>query len=223
MYTGTWIRTWPRGWTSWCATKKVGLEGRLTDMNAMAGWGYFHPETRGKTSIKYTLPVALKEHRSPRIRAWLEHFGERASGPVSLWAVDGQEVPVNPYQLLPEGDTIEGYAVREGTGAMTAYKDMLYGELRTDPVRNAALAEALRLYCKLDTLAMVVIWEHCRGWWVLPHPFTTIPSSCSCSSSIRLGASIITSRPALFFGKAMNLPAGRQARGTVGLSIRSNS
>jgi hypothetical protein len=143
--------------------KKTGLEGRLTDMNAMAGWGYFHPETRGKTSIKYTLPAVLKEHRSQRIRAWLEHFGERASGPVSLWAVDGQGVPVNPYQLLPEVGTIEGYAVREGTGAMTAYKDMLYGELRNDPVRSDALAEALRLYCKLDTLAMVVIWEHWRG------------------------------------------------------------
>jgi hypothetical protein len=36
------------------------------------------------------------------------------------------------------------------------------------------------------------------------HPFTSSPSSFSCTPSMGEGASIITSRPALFFGKAMN-------------------
>ena len=142
--------------------REAGTDGRLTDMNALAVQGYFHPATKGRTSIKYTLPAVLKEHRSPRIRRWLEHFGQRADGPVSLWATDAQGVPLNPYTRLPAVDIIDGYAVREGTGAMTAYKDMLYGELRDRPETRAALSEALRLYCKLDTLAMVIIWEHWR-------------------------------------------------------------
>ncbi|MEZ4757655.1 MAG: DUF2779 domain-containing protein [Flavobacteriales bacterium] len=143
--------------------KDRGLDGRLTDMNALAVQGYFHPDTKGRTSIKYTLPAVLKEQRSPRIRRWLEQFGTRTYGPVDLWATDDRGVPLNPYGLLPAIELIDGYAVREGTGAMTAYADMLYGELRDRPEARAALSEALRLYCRLDTLAMVIIWEHWRG------------------------------------------------------------
>ncbi len=40
---------------------------------------------------------------------------------------------------------------------------MLYGLAKNDPAKKALLREALRIYCKLDTLAMVVIWEHWRG------------------------------------------------------------
>jgi hypothetical protein len=139
------------------------LSGRLTDMNALAVQGYFHPDTKGRTSIKYTLPAVLKEQRSPRIRRWLQQFAPRAAGAVDLWATDADGVPQNPYALLPAVDIVDGYTVREGTGAMTAYMDMLYGELRDQPEARAALSEALRLYCRLDTLAMVIIWEHWRG------------------------------------------------------------
>jgi hypothetical protein len=143
--------------------KDRGDAGRLTDMNALAVQGYFHPDTKGRTSIKYTLPAVLKEQRSPRIRRWLEQFAVRADGPVDLWATDAGGVPLNPYGLLPAVAIVDGYTVREGTGAMTAYMDMLYGELRDQPEARAALSEALRLYCRLDTLAMVIIWEHWRS------------------------------------------------------------
>lgn len=143
--------------------ERTGSAGRLTDMNAMAVRGYFHPESKGRTGIKHTLPSVLKEHRSPRIRRWLEQFGRRDDGTVNLWATDAHAIPMNPYDLLPAVRDIDGYAVREGTGAMTAYKDMLYGELRERPGACAALSEALLLYCKLDTLAMVIIWEHWHG------------------------------------------------------------
>ncbi len=143
-------------------------EGWLTDMNALAATGYYHPSTRAKTSIKFTLPAVLQAHTSKRIPAWLKGFEEG----VNLLGHDANGV-INPYKLLPaiqlvdsytDGDEEgEDYLVNEGTGAMRAYQDMLYGLAKNDPVKKAKLRDALLTYCKLDTLAMVVIWEHWRG------------------------------------------------------------
>lgn len=156
-------------WLDWIAPPKdSGIEPHLVDMNAMAVQGYFHPSTRGKTSIKFTLPAVLNAHRSKRIPEWLKNFDKG----VNLLDHDAG-VLINPYKLLPDIQLIDsygedeeegnGYHVNEGTGAMRAYQDMLYGLAKNDPEKKAKLREGLRIYCKLDTLAMVVIWEHWRG------------------------------------------------------------
>lgn len=143
--------------------------GWLTDMDALARKGYFHPSTRAKTSIKFTLPAVLNAHRSERIPQWLQNFHEG----VNLLGRDAAGL-INPYKLLPAIRLIDSYApgeeedgddyhVNEGTGAMRAYQDMLYGLAKDDAVKKDKLREALRIYCKWDTLAMVVIWEHWRG------------------------------------------------------------
>jgi hypothetical protein len=41
-----------------------------------------------------------------------------------------------------------------------AYFAMVYGVERDDPAIRAQWSELLLEYCKLDTLAMVLIWEH---------------------------------------------------------------
>ncbi|HPF68858.1 MAG TPA: hypothetical protein PLC20_14370, partial [Flavobacteriales bacterium] len=67
------------------------------------------------------------------------------------------------YGTLDEEENVGNtYHVNEGTAAMRAYQDMLYGLARDDDELKAKLREALRIYCKLDTLAMVIIWEHWR-------------------------------------------------------------
>jgi hypothetical protein len=43
---------------------------------------------------------------------------------------------------------------------MVAYREMLYGLSRDNKEAKEAYAAALKKYCKLDTLAMVVIWFH---------------------------------------------------------------
>ena len=50
--------------------------------------------------------------------------------------------------------------VKNGGDAMVAYRDMLYGVSKDNPAAKQAYNEALKQYCKLDTLAMVVIWQH---------------------------------------------------------------
>ena len=50
-----------------------------------------------------------------------------------------------------------------GTGAMRAYQDMLYGEQKDNEDIKEKYRSSLLQYCKLDTLAMVIIWEYWMG------------------------------------------------------------
>jgi hypothetical protein len=68
---------------------------------------------------------------------------------------------VNPYDTLPALDIVNrAEVVAEGTGAMRAYQEMLYGEHRNNvDIRNTWRSLLLQ-YCELDTAAMVMIWKH---------------------------------------------------------------
>ena len=50
--------------------------------------------------------------------------------------------------------------VRNGGDAMVAYREMLYGLSRENQPAKIAYGDALKKYCKLDTLAMVKILFH---------------------------------------------------------------
>ena len=70
---------------------------------------------------------------------------------------------LNPYATLPPlpiGDKEE--LVNEGTGAMRAYQAMLYGKADSTSEMKETWKRLLLQYCELDTMAMVIIFEH---WW----------------------------------------------------------
>ena len=127
----------------------------LTDMCRMAELGYFHPFTKGKTSIKVTLPAVLRSFTNTNIQSLLENFDTD----INLFKIENGLV-VSPYYLLPAAKEIDEYEVKEGTGAMRAYQDILYGFAKNDPIKKESIKNALLTYCKLDTLAMVIIYEH---------------------------------------------------------------
>ena len=52
--------------------------------------------------------------------------------------------------------------LHEGTGAMRAYQEMMYGADKNDPEKKDMWAGLLQRYCELDTLSMVLILEHWR-------------------------------------------------------------
>ena len=52
--------------------------------------------------------------------------------------------------------------VHEGTGAMRAYQEMMYGADKHDPGVKSKWSALLKQYCALDTLSMVLILEHWR-------------------------------------------------------------
>ena len=125
----------------------------ILDMNKLALKYYFHPIMGGRTSIKVTLPAVLQAAKSKKIIKWLE--AEK------LYQKEPEGGVINPYNLLPKIEIMEqSEAVKDGSGAMKAYQDMFYGLYKDNPSIKNAYKDALLKYCKLDTLAMLIIWEH---------------------------------------------------------------
>jgi hypothetical protein len=135
---------------SWLRGVTVG--GRIVDMCALAKEGYFHPEMKGSLSIKYVLPAIWRNNLELREVPWFRKYSTTKDG-----------VVMNPYATLPPlpiGEKDE--LVNEGTGAMRAYQAMLYGEESSDAKTKENWKRLLLQYCELDTMAMVIIFEH---WW----------------------------------------------------------
>ena len=139
--------------------KTVIREGRLLDMNKFTLEHYFHPYMKGKTSIKKTLPAVWNHQPYLYEVPYFAPYYRRD---------DAGEV-LNPYETLQYMREIDGEAymdaenmetVKEGSGAMRAYQDMLFGAGRHNQERRETLRQELLNYCKLDTMAMVIIWHH---------------------------------------------------------------
>lgn len=131
-----------KDWLEWMTTS------RMVDMNQLTLNHYFHPLMMGRTSIKRVLDAiwqintALRERFPEYVR---EENGKLLSPHKSLppFEIDGREVFVN-----------------EGTGAITAYQSMLYGPQKGDMHIREQWKQLLLQYCRLDTLAMVMVYWH---------------------------------------------------------------
>ncbi len=125
-------------WLDWIT------DGRLVDMNDLTLKHYFHPVMKGRTSIKKVLDAV-----------WQANEGLKKRYPQYVKEKDGKLL--SPHKSLPPLE-IAGQAavVNEGTGAITAYQAMLYGPQAMRSQWKHLLLE----YCKLDTLAMVMIHWH---------------------------------------------------------------
>ena len=160
------LLAWLDGLVTVRKNNKVIKKGRLVDQHALVPKAWFHPKMGGRTSLKVCLPAALEASASPRIDRWLEAEG-------LLDPVTGGR-PEDPYKLLP--DLLPGVvqdedpeerpaadvSITDGVEAMRAYQDMVYGLHMNDAAWRARTTEALRRYCRLDTLAQVIVWEHWR-------------------------------------------------------------
>jgi hypothetical protein len=126
------------------------VEDRIVDIHDWARRYYYHPDMRGRTSIKVVMDALWKA--DPIMR---QQF--------TSWT--GSEVgeSEDPYHSLPPLE-INGVRqdVREGTGAIRAYEAMMYGVEKTDAVAKAAWGNLLKQYCRLDTLSMVLVFEYWR-------------------------------------------------------------
>lgn len=123
---------------------------RIVDLHSWAKQDYYHPDMRGRTSIKFVLDALWKS--DPVMR---DQF--------SAWTQLPATELEDPYHALPSL-VINGVEqdVREGTGAVRAYEAMMYGVERADQAAKSAWRELLLQYCKLDTLSMVLVFEHWR-------------------------------------------------------------
>ena len=130
-----------KDWLEWM------IDSRMVDMNQMTLDHYFHPVMKGRTSIKKVLDAIWRAN--PSLRSHFPEYVKEENGEM-----------LSPYKALPPS-TIAGkeVVVNEGTGAIRAYQSMLYGQ-KLDPDIRDQWKNLLLQYCKLDTLAMVMIYWH---------------------------------------------------------------
>ena len=129
---------------------------RILDMHDLAKFYYFHPLMGGRTSIKVVLPSVLQETKNTISKSLLQQE--------NLYQLNQEGKLIDPYKLLEERiieDTkSQVIKVKNGGDAMVAYREMLYGLTRNNLDAKKTYSDALKKYCKLDTLAMVIIWFH---------------------------------------------------------------
>lgn len=122
----------------------------VVDLLKWATDDFYHPGMGGRTSIKVVMDALWKA--DPAMREQYTAF-------------TGVHVPAteDPYHALPALE-IAGAPqdVREGTGAMRAYEAMMYGVEQDDAETKARWRQLLLQYCHLDTLSMVLVFEHWR-------------------------------------------------------------
>jgi hypothetical protein len=125
-------------------------EGRLLDMNKITLDCYFHPDMKGRTSIKNVLPAIWKNNPYLHSKPWFKKY-----------APDSIE-NLNPYDTLAPVQSVLGTdeVIKFGTDAMRAYHELLFGSLSENDKRKEELKKLLLQYCELDTMAMVIIWKY---------------------------------------------------------------
>ena len=97
-------------------------------------------------------------------------YGTNLVGMTMLQVDPETDLTCDPYKLLPQvfadvdPDKLsffeEDEKLKDGGAAMTAFAKMQFTEMGEEERR--ATIEALLKYCELDTLAMVMLWEHWR-------------------------------------------------------------
>jgi hypothetical protein len=137
---------------NWLLSVTDSSSGRILDLNKVCLDNYFHPAMKGKTSLKAVLPAVWNHNAPLHDIPWLKKYVQ----------YDDDCNVVDPYKTLPTID-IAGKAelIREGTGAMRAYQDMLYGSMReASQEAKEGWRRLLLQYCELDTIAMLIIWRY---------------------------------------------------------------
>lgn len=128
----------------------LGRSGRFVDMNDLTFMHYFHPDMKGKTSIKKVLPAVWKNNIYLHSNPWFKKYASDAG------------TSLNPYDTLAPiiSELEKEEVVKDGTGAMRAYHNLMFGEQSNSPEKREQLIKLLLQYCELDTMAMVIIWKY---------------------------------------------------------------
>lgn len=136
---------------------------------------YYNPLTKGSNSIKDVLPAALSSSSFLRTK-YSKPIGQinvtsRNFAPNHIWLSNVDGKVLSPYKMLPKvfddwderqieytlSDVVD---ITDGGAALMAYAKLQYSDMKQDEVNE--ITSALLKYCELDTLAMVMIFEHLK-------------------------------------------------------------
>lgn len=134
---------------------------------------YYNPLTKGSNSIKYVLPAILNSSQFLQNK-YLKPISDIGLSSLNfsdnhVWLEIEKGTIQNPYKKLPklfeEWSEEELYSLvsgmeelADGGAALTAYGKMQYTDISEKELQE--LSTALLKYCELDTLAMVMLYEH---------------------------------------------------------------
>ena len=134
---------------------------------------YYNPHTKGSNSMKQVLPAIFESSKYIREK-YSKSIGEinlnslnLESDKIWLKMIDGKVE--DPYKSLPKvftewNDDFEILSeiddINNGGAALTAYGKLQYTDMTDQERLN--IKDALLRYCELDTLAMVMIFEHLK-------------------------------------------------------------
>lgn len=152
---------------------------KMVDLARLAELHFFHPRMSGSSSLNKVLPAAMASSNTLRDLYSVARYGSREMRslnlevPVAWWVSESGSV-IDPYSLLPPvfsglslveqaaPDAEVAPELAEGGAAMTAYAKLQFETLQPDA--RAAIEIALKRYCELDTLAIVMIVQAWQGW-----------------------------------------------------------
>ncbi|MEX2640114.1 MAG: DUF2779 domain-containing protein, partial [Balneolales bacterium] len=154
----------------WTKTLTKGGEREMVDQYRLVRDYYYSPHMGGSNSIKAVLPAVLNESRVLKDIYSKPYSGLSLKEKV-LYSEDGKTgLAISPYKLLdpvgyglPDYETgdrveLEDGRIAEGGTAMMAWSRIQFDDI--DEVEREAILRSLLEYCELDTLAMVMIWQH---------------------------------------------------------------
>lgn len=151
----------------------------LVDLCRLAKNAFFHPATKGSSSIKKMLPAVMQSSEYLKRKYSQPIYGAKGGIPSlnfldhAWWRESGGSV-MDPYRLLPPVftdlpremvDVLENdddLEIAQGGAAAAAYTRLQFENI--EPLERGAMEVALLRYCELDTLAMVIVYEAWKQW-----------------------------------------------------------
>ncbi|WP_138429290.1 DUF2779 domain-containing protein [Fodinibius saliphilus] len=129
----------------------------VADLSRLVKNYYYNREMNNSLSIKGVLQSIMSHSEYLREKYSEPYFSHNFNG-IQWWQNDEEGGARNPYSILTEtGDS----PIRRGTEAMVVYGKLLAKEYSKDQLQ--AYQNALLKYCELDTLAMVMIYQHWKN------------------------------------------------------------
>ena len=126
----------------------------VADLSRLVKNFYYNCEMGNSLSIKDVLQSVMS-HSDFLKGKYRKRYNSHNFKDMQWWQDNGRGEARNPYKLLMEtGDA----PIRRGTEAMVVYGKMIAQQWSDEKL--AAFRQALLKYCELDTLAMMMIYQH---------------------------------------------------------------
>lgn len=143
------------GWLDALLDGKPGRSAiRMADMSRLVRDYYYNRHMEDSLSLKEVLHAVMGLGGVLRERWSRPYHGSNFDG-IVWWQPDGDGGVKSPYRILVEQ---AGAGVQRGAQAMTHYAELRSGSLEPDERRDRL--SSLLKYCELDTLAMLIIFQH---------------------------------------------------------------